>query len=219
MEMGRQSFFNQIIINLNTNMKKIILTVATFVLSMTLHAQQSIGKFTMSFTDSEFSVEATEPKDGEYKLYIDMFSLDKSVKAGGITVKSKDVPALIALLQDVKAKYTEWEKLAQENGVAELDKEIPTANRPKCGGFFRYGDWKFDYSVTLSPRFFKTPDNTLALVHTGKMIASDNQYIDASDFVFAFKNAAEIDELISLLDPQKVIDFYSKKTDTEDLFN
>lgn len=200
-------------------MKKSILTIVAIMLGVTLQAQQSIGKFTMSFAQGEYSVEATEPKDGEYKLYIDMFSLDRSVKVGGLNIKSKDVPTLIALLQDVKTKYTEWSNLAKENNVTDLDKEIPTTNKPKCGGFFRYGDWKFDYSVTLSPRFLKTPDNTLALIHTGKMVASDNQYMDVSDFVFAFNSVSEIDELISLLDPQKVIDFYSKKTNTEDMFN
>lgn len=200
-------------------MKKHFLLFFLTIFGMSLYGQESIGKFSMSYAESEYSIEATQPTDGDYKLYINMMSLDNSVKVGGISVKGKDVPTLIAMLEDVKTKFVEWDKLAKENNVAELDKDIPTTNKPKCGGFFRYGDWKFDYSVTLSPRFLKTTKSTLALVHTGKMVASDNQYMDAKDFVFAFTSAEEIDELIALLNPQKVIDYYNKKTNTDGMFN
>jgi len=148
-----------------------------------------------------------------------MFSLDRSVKKGGITLKSKEVPTLITMLEEVKAKYSEWKSLAIQNNVTELDKEITVSNSPKCGGFFQYGEWKFDFSVTLKPRFLITPESTLALIHTGKMIASDNQYMDASDFVFAFKSVEEIDELIKVLQPQVVFDYYTSKKSTDTIFN
>ena len=198
---------------------KILLTSLAISLTSGLLAQSSVGKFSMEFASSEFNIDATEPKDGEYKLYVDMFSLDRSVKTGGITLKSKDIPTLIAMLEEVKSKYSEWKALAIENNVTELNKEIPITNKLKCGGFFQYGGWKFDYSVTLKPRFLITPESTLALIHTGKMVASDNQYMDASDFVFAFKSVEEIDELIKVLQPQIVFDFYSSKNSTETIFN
>jgi len=198
---------------------KIIVSSFALTLSLGLFAQSSVGKFSMEFASAEFNIDATEPKDGEYKLYVDMHSLDPSVKTGGITIKSKDVPTMITMLEEVKAKYSEWKSLAIQNKVTELDKEIPITNKPKCGGFFKYGDWKFDFSVTLKARFLITPEITVALIHTGKMIASDNQYMDASDFVFAFKSIEEIDELIKVLQPQIVFDKYSSKNSTETIFN
>jgi hypothetical protein len=50
------------------------------------------------------------------------------------------------------------------------------------------------------------------------MVAYDNQYMDVSDAVFVFSDSKEIEQLIALLNPQKVKDFFNKKTNTEELF-
>ena len=199
-------------------MKKVFLMLSMS-LGVSLYSQETIGSYTMEYSSAEFDVQATQPKDGEYKLYIDMYSLDPSVKMAGIVVKSSELSSFVGLLQDAKNKYIEWEKLAMDNNVTDLDKDIPTTTKPRVTGFFRYGDWKFDYSVTLRPRFLKTAEKTLVLIHTGKLVASDNQYMDVNDVVMVFSNIGEIDALISLLDPAKVTEFYSKKTNTEDMFN
>jgi hypothetical protein len=184
-----------------------------------LYGQETIAKYTMEFEPTkEFTVQATNPINGGYKLYIELLSLDNSVKVVGFTIKDTEIPDLIAMLSEVKLKFEEWDNLAKTNNIVDLDKNIPVTVAPKMGGYFRYGDWKFDYYVTFSPRFLKKPDKTLALLHTGKMIASDNQFMDVSDAVIVFSNVKEIDHLISLLDPILVNNYFTKKNSTEDLF-
>jgi hypothetical protein len=198
-------------------MKKILFAIL-MILSSSLYGQETIGRYKMDYASKEFTVDATQPEDGNYKLYISMMSLDPSVKVVGVSIENTEIPKLKSLLEEVKEKYQEWNQLATANNISDLDKEIPTTVRPDLSGFFRYGDWKFDFSVILRPRYLKKVDKQLVLLHTGKMVAFDNQYTDVSDAVFVFSDSKEIDQLIALLDPQKVTNFFSKKTNTEELF-
>jgi hypothetical protein len=198
-------------------MKKFLFAIS-MLLSSYLYGQETIGKFKMDYASKEFTVDATQPKDGEYKLYISMMSLDPSVKVVGVSINSAEVSKFTSLLEEVKSKYQEWNQLATTNNITDLDKEIPTTVRPDLNGFFRYGEWKFDFSVVLRPRYLKKAEKQLVLLHTGKMVAYDNQYMDVSDAVFVFSDSKEIEQLIALLNPQKVKDFFNKKTNTEELF-
>ncbi len=198
-------------------MKKLLFAIL-MIFSSSLYGQETIGKYWMEYDSKHFDVEATEPKEGKYELYINMKSLDPIVQRVGISVDNLNVPILISLLKEVKSKYEEWNQLAKSNNISNLDKEIPIPYRPKLGGFFKYGDWHFDFNVILQPRYLKKGEKQLALLHTGKMVASDNQYMDVEDAVFVFSNSKEIDDLIALLDPQKVTNFFTKKTKTEEIF-
>jgi hypothetical protein len=55
-------------------------------------------------------------------------------------------------------------------------------------------------------------------MYTGKLQASDNQYIDSDSFVFAFYSEEEIDEFINLFDRKLVDEKFSDKKGKEDLF-
>ena len=86
------------------------------------------------------------------------------------------------------------------------------------------GDWNFDFSVSpyykyLISKSEKTGKVSYCLsLYSGELQASDNQYIDAEDFIYPFYSLEEIEIFISLFDKQLVDDKFNSKNSKDDLF-
>ena len=183
-------------------------------------SQVTIGEFTILEQNHEFK--ATEPNEkGEYDLWIYALSLDATVSKGGINIKYKKIQEFVTSLREAKNKYNEWTTTAKENSVTDLSKKLDI-KLPKVCGFFYYGDINFDFNV--KPYFLYTISEKASItsysliMYTGKLQASDNQYIDSDSFVFAFYSEEEIDEFINLFDRKLVDEKFSDKKGKEDLF-
>ena len=198
-------------------MKKILITL---LLPFTLFSQEPIGSY--EIFDKELNISATEPKEnGDYSLYIDGYTLDATVSSGGIIIKNKKIDTFINSWEQAKEKYIEWTTTAKENNIMDLKKDIKVKS-PKLSGYFSYGSWKFDNNVSPYFKYLITESKGKAsyglILYTGKMQASDNQYIDSDSFLYAFYSIEDIDNFISLLDSKLVLDKFGEKNSKEDLF-
>lgn len=210
--------FLYIWLNLKTKPMKRILLAALMIGTHFATAQEEIDTYEMSrFEKEPYVIQANAPENGNYSFYINMQSLDASIDNGGIIVKSKYLEDFRVLLKECQVKLNEWDEVANANGVADLTKDIPVTVRPKLTGFFRYGDWKFDYNVVLMPKYFRSSNEAQVILYTGEMTASDNEYMDAENFVFAF-NSDEIAEFLEKLTTENVENHFTKKASKEELF-
>ena len=93
---------------------------------------------------------------------------------------------------------------------------------PKLDGFFDYGGWHFDFNVSPYFKFIISegkPDPLYCLgMYTGKLNASDNQYISSETFFYGFYSIEDIEHFINLLDPKIVVDHFEAKKSKKDLF-
>lgn len=198
-------------------MKKLTLLAFLLVFQFAT-AQEKIDAYEMPIFGSEpYSIEATSPKDGKFDFYIDMHSLDASVKTGGIILESNKIELFQTFLKECQNKLEEWDAVADSNDIADLAKDIPTSSKLKVQGYFYYGDWNYDFDIVLQPKYYRADNISQVIVYTGEMTASDNRYITADDFVFAL-SSEEITDLLSKVNSEKVIDYFTKKESKEDLF-
>jgi len=198
-------------------MKKIIIIL---LFPLILLSQEPIGSFEVFA--QEFEISATEPKDnGDYSLYVNGYTFDATVSTGGIIVEKKQIDSFINAWNQAKEKYIEWTTTAKENNVTDFTKDI-NVTLPKLSGYFSYGSWKFDWS--LSPYFkyiiteYEGEASYGLILYTGSMEASDNQYIDCDSFAYAFYSLEEINFFLSLFDQKLVTDYFGKKNSKENLF-
>ena len=187
-----------------------------------LFSQEEIGSYEIFGT--EYKVQATEPDSkGKYTLYVDGYASDGLVSQGGLMIQSKKIDDFLISLNEAKNKFIEWTATAKENNISDLSKDIKSSP-PKIEGYFLYGDWNFDFSVSpyykyLISKSEKTGKVSYCLsLYSGELQASDNQYIDAEDFIYPFYSLEEIEIFISLFDKQLVDDKFNSKNSKDDLF-
>ena len=121
---------------------------------------------------------------------------------GEVWIKLKDLPKFRQSLIDARDKYVEWTKVADENNVKNLRKEIPV-KFPKpiywweIGGerfYDDYSGWKMIFSATDNYRF------AFMIVEAKDM---QNRFI-TENYRITFSCVKDFDSLITMLDPDKV---------------
>lgn len=197
---------------------KNIITIILF-LPLTIFSQETLE--TYEIFGKELNMQATEPDGKGYTLYLDGYALDKTVSKGGLMIKSKKIEDFKNTWEEAKLKYIEWTATAKENNVTDMRKDIKV-KVPKVQGYFSYGSWHFDFNVSPYFQYIISEGKSGAsyglALYTGKLQASDNQYIDASSFFYGFYSIEDIENFIALLDPKIVTDHFGEKTSKEDLF-
>jgi len=200
---------------------KNILTILLLI-PLLLFSQEEIGSYELF--GEEYKFEATEPDEkGEYTLYASGYASDGIVSQGGLMIKSKKIDDFVISLNEAKNKYVEWTSTAKENNVNDLSKDIKSSP-PSVGAYFAYSDWHFDFNVSPFYKYLITKSDKTGKIsyclalYTGDLESSDNQYIDADSFIYAFYSLEEIESFISLFDKQLVLDKFNIKNNKEDLF-
>tara|TARA_R110000803_G_scaffold209830_1_gene280152 strand:+ start:291 stop:899 length:609 start_codon:yes stop_codon:yes gene_type:complete len=186
-----------------------------------VYGQESIG--TYEVLGKELSVQATNPDEkGSYDLYVDGYSLDTSHETAGLLIRYKKIDDFKLSLEKAAQKYAEWVLVAKENNIKELDKVIEVSSPKVTGYFLYYKEWKFDYLVNLKYRFLISENNGVAeygmIITTGEMESSDNEFMTLDNVAYPFYSIDEINNFISLLDKQLVLDKFNSKDNKEDLF-
>ncbi|WP_439473837.1 hypothetical protein [Algoriphagus formosus] len=203
-------------------MKKfLIATILSVFVTVATFAQESYSTYYSSYFDKEYEI-AVSFKDNNLGLYIDLAGLDRLRETGGISISDKSYDGFMENLKFARSKYEEWIKVAIENDVRELDKDVELKTEVITGYFISGGEYTFDFSVR--PSFdFKIMDDEKGLRHilifrTGELESSSNRYITASDFVMVFSNLDEMDEFIDLISKEKLEEFKNKSSDKSSLF-
>lgn len=198
------------------NLKVMMMTLMMCLMAMVSFGQEKYTTYETSYIQKIYEVSISHKDNGKYTLYVDMMSMDKLSKSGGIMITEKEHDLFLSTLNEAKVKYTEWVTTAKENNVTNFRK--PMTYKVKVGGFFQYGsEWNFQYVVNLIFSFSIIDGNHLLLVAAGPLTSSSNQYMTHDGFVSVFQNEKEIDDFINILSVDKVKEFMNKPKLT-DLF-
>lgn len=197
-------------------MKKLF--VLLFVLcSVSSYAQKTVAVYHSDYFDKDFEISVSTEKDASSTIsnvYIDVAGESKNET---VTLDYKYPSSLLSSLKEVRNKYAEWIKVAEDNHITEMVKQIPVDMPPVTVCW--YGTkWFFAFDKRLNFDFMILDDGKKILVMNAKVTASSNEYIDQK-FYWVFQSVTELDKFINTLDYPKFIEKLNAKSNNEDLFH
>ena len=116
----------------------------------------------------------------------------------------------------MRDKYAEWVKVAEDNHITDMTKEIPV-NMPTVTVCWYGTKWYFAFNKRLNFDFMILDDGKKIIVMSAKVTASSNQYIDQK-FYWVFQSVIELDEFIKKLDYPAYIEKLNTNSNNADLF-
>tara|TARA_R110000796_G_scaffold114269_1_gene225940 strand:+ start:13 stop:573 length:561 start_codon:yes stop_codon:yes gene_type:complete len=186
-------------------MKKVVLVLVMVALTFGMNAQVSYGEYSQGKVSM-----VVEKGKNQGMIYLDL----NSKGTYGLILKNGEGEGFIEFLQSNFNKFTEWAVVAEEKRVTELTKKTGSIRQ---AGFFKYGGWKFGTS-NLSISMNIQDGKIRAYLYGSKIQSSSNQYIK-SDSVLFFIDQEIIDELKSILSPDKINEFLTSRNNADKLFN
>jgi hypothetical protein len=191
------------------NLKMMMTLMMCSAMTIITFSQEKYTSYDNLYSGSKYDVQISSKDSTSYKLYVDMMSLDKLSKSGGVMLDENAHEKFISTLLEAQIKYEEWIKTANVNNVTELDKTMTL--RTKVSGYFLYGSkWNFQFVVNLTFDFKIIDGKSLLIVRTGKMTSSSNQFMTNDGFVFVFSSTEEITEFLDVLSKDKITEFITK---------
>ena len=199
-------------------MKKLIFAFIAICMTSQVFAQDKFTSYFQKYNDKDYAIQVS--KSGEsYKLWIDAMSLDAQNNSGGIMLDEKQHAKFIEALSNARDKYAEWDSVALKNNVTEANKMMEIVSRTNA--YFSYGDWQFDYSVSLEFNFRVIQSGNvtrrLLVIRTGELKSSTNQFMEVDGYAIVFSSPSEIDTFLDLISQGKVKEFMAKPK-TEEMF-
>ena len=184
-------------------------------MTFSANAQQVVGSFTNSYWGKEFKIEASQ-KDGKLEyVYIGVEA--KGSKTAFISVPGKNLELFKTSLELARDKYLEWVKIAKENNVTEMNKELgikfPSVNVAWYGT-----KWWFSFGRIIDMEFLILNNGKMIASWLSKVSSSANQYIDETIY-FIFADEADFNNLISQLEYQGILDQLLNTEKKQDLFH
>lgn len=178
-------------------------------------AIKTVGTYSLSYFDKEYSIEASEIKNDKFTVYLGV-SGAKETRTTMIGVESKNIEAFVQFLTQMKEKFVEWSDVAKENNVKDMSKDMDFKS-PSTTICWYGSDWFFSFDQKLEPTF-KIRDNgeKIAFIYK-KVTASSNQYIDESIY-WVFSTPEEFDALIEQLNVEKIMAKLQNTQKASDIF-
>lgn len=201
-------------------MKKIILVLCLLTFILPIKAQQKVGEYTNSYVSKTFSIEAVEKNNKIEVVYIGI-STDHKSRPAYIVVKGEDIGIFKTALELARDKFSEWKKVATDNNVTEMCKEMGI-NFPKVTVAWLYGKkWWFSFDNKINLKFLalKVSDDTRFVAFWAPTVtSSSNRYIDQKiDITFA--NEEDFNSIINQLDGQRILNELLKNKNKSELFH
>ncbi|MDH6353844.1 hypothetical protein M2132_000161 [Dysgonomonas sp. PH5-45] len=197
-------------------MRKIIigLCVLFLVPCVSIYAQKKVATYEMSyFSDKKYDIEGLLDKDGMLSVYI---GVEGKAKTTTVKFEEKELKELKNTLEQIKNKFSEWSKIAKENNVTDMTKEMDFS-LPKSTICWYSSKWFFAFNQELKPTFMILEGNRHIVSIVKKVTASSNKYIDETIY-WIFSSPQEIDAFINLIDIDKLKQELGKEKKTEELF-
>jgi len=178
-------------------------------------AEKVVATYTLSYFEKEYEIEASEIKNDKFTIYIQVSAENSSTRAM-IGVESDKIAEFIQSLQQMKDKYVEWFKVAKENNVKELTKEMDISF-PSTTICWKGTEWYFSFGQRLIPKYIILDSGKNVVTFVNKVTASSNEYIDETTY-WVFSDSKEIDDLIAALNVEKIKSKLLEKVKAADLF-
>lgn len=205
-------------------MKKIILVLCLLTFILPIKAQQKVGEYTNSYVSKTFSIKAVEKNNKIEKVYIGIPTVLESrtySRPADIVVKGKDIELFKTALELARDKFSEWKKVAKENNVTEMNKEMGI-NFPKVTVAWLYGrKWWFSWGNKINLKFLtlKILDNTRCIALWAPTVTSStNRYID-QEIYFVFGDEEDFNSIINQLDSQRILNELLNTKNNSELFH
>lgn len=198
-------------------MKKFILFSVFCFSCIASFSQKKIDSWSCSYFDKEYDIECS-PKEGnneEFELYIGISGESQNRKVC-LNISSTNLPLLIDYLNKIKVKFSEWRNIAKENNVTDTSKEMDFIS-PKMTVCWQGSKWFFSFNQRLTPKFIVLKDGRCAVSMYKRVTSSSNQYIDEKIY-WVLSSPEEIDELISKIQPSKILEKLNQEKKANDLF-
>lgn len=180
------------------------------------NAQKKIDQYSSGYFEKNYDIEASLDKKEGFKVYIALAAESTSTEAR-IMLKSKDINSFITALTETKNKYMEWSKVAKENNVDDLSKEIDV-KFPNIDIAWYGSKWFFSFNQKLKPRFSILSDGRHVVTFYNNNVSSSNQFIKESTY-WVFSDEKEFDEIISKINYDAVKGKLDAEESKKDLFN
>lgn len=189
--------------------------ICLFVVGSTF-AQKKVDSYIADYfiEGKEYDIQASN-KDGELSLYFNVCgeSTSDDISFG---VKGNDITLFIEALNQAKAKFIEWSDIAKTNNVKDMSKDMDIYF-PRITVVWYASKWKFAFKHKLSPRFVVTDNGECLFITTGKVTASDNQYMD-EEYYFVLSSKEEFEGLIAKISPENLLKKLNQDIQAKDLF-
>ena len=201
-------------------MKKVLwLIVCLMTMVLSVNAEEKVSEYTQSYFSMSFDIEASAPKNNTFTFFVNCASMENAKNdVCGFMLDSDRVNEFINNLNLIKNKFVEWTNTAKNNNVVSFSKEFDI-NFKSLKAYFKYGrDYHFS-KFTFKPYFMVTKDGKcVAVFVSGKITASDNQFMDYDGICLTFTSANEFDDFIKALDTKNVLNKAYDNKVKKDLF-
>lgn len=200
-------------------MKKFVVTFLFSLLTIVAFSDNVMDTYRMSYYGNRtWKIEASEPIDGKFNWYIQVAG-NKPNDIVYAWITSEDVKYFINKLQEIKKAYQYCsDTLAYHNNNARFSKISRYCENVdikfSLPFFFNYNGKTHLTNTTkltitcMKPNF---QDPMLVIIHSKIKPYNFEQCKWGKEAVMVFKNPREIDDLINLLDNNKVFEYYNKK--------
>lgn len=127
--------------------------------------------------------------------------MDMTIDCSSLFGGHKNLQAFVSSLMQMREKFAEWKKIAEQNNVTNLQKTMTNIVFSHLKFFWRAKDGTIYVSPvsSFSPLFVVSDTGTCSVIVSGQVRAMKYPEIEQA-FSFSFSNIEQIDHLVRLLD-------------------
>lgn len=209
------------------NSIKIILITIVSLFCNSLHAQNSkkLGQLKIGGIEVDVTIDRSMDDPKYFRINIsqpETLSNENNIENKAISIHNHNYEEFIKTLNLSRLKYSEWTKIAKDNNVEYLNKEVAVLKNFR-GKFFKHLEIHYSEPIILTLNY--TISNTMSdkieyilNLRSSDMVSVFNKYTKMRGFFLPFKNVQEIDSLLNLISRENV-DSFLKSPNVEELFN
>jgi hypothetical protein len=197
-------------------MMRNLFTTICVLCSINLLAQKTAANYYSDYFEKDYEIAISTEKNSTSTISnIYIYVEGKNYKL--VTLDYKDPELLLSSLIEVRNKYAEWVKIAEDNNITEMTKQIPV-DMPRVTVCWYGTEWYFAFNKRINFDFHILDNGKKIIYMMDKVTASSNEYIDET-FYWVFQSVEELDKfIINGLDYPKFIEKINAKVNNANLF-
>ena len=184
--------------------------------SINTFAQKTVANYHSDYFDKDYEISISTKKHDSSSISDVYIEVSGDRKGEVVTLDYKEPALLLSSLKEVRDKYEEWYKVAEDNNITDMTKEIPV-KMPSVTVCWYGTKWYFAFNIRANFTFMILDSGKKIIVMHSKVTASSNRYID-QEFYWAFQSVDELDEFIKKLDYPKFLEIVNEKANNAELF-
>lgn len=184
--------------------------------SISAFAQKKVAEYHSDFYGKDFNIAISTDKNDPStisRVYITVAGerLDETVM-----LEYSHPILLLSSLKEIRNKYAEWIKVAEDNHITDMTKEIPI-KMPLVTVCWHGSKWHFAFNQRINFDFMILEGGKKIIVMHTEVTDTTNEYINQK-FFWIFQSVEELDNFIKKLDYSKFIEQINEKVNKADLF-